>query len=83
MVCGAKKGFILSLGVSGPLCKREMAIGVDFGDLVGLEWPGMGLFFVGGVLSTVLVEDGDLGIFFRFGRPRIGLSLFGGIWSTV
>ena len=37
-VCGAKTGFILSLGVSGPLCKREMAIGVDFGDLVGLEW---------------------------------------------
>ena len=43
----------------------------------------MGLFFVGGVLSTVLVEDGDLGIFLRFGRTRIGLSLFGGIWSTV
>ena len=39
----------------------------------------MGLFFVGGVLSTVLVEDGNLGIFFWFGRPRIGLSLFGGI----
>ena len=37
-VCGAKKGFILSLGVSGPLCKREMAIGMDFGDLVGLGW---------------------------------------------
>ena len=27
----------------------------------------MGLFFVGGVLSTVLVEDGDLGIFLGLG----------------
>ena len=32
----------------------------------------MGLFFVGGVLSTVLVEDGDLGIFFRFQSHDFG-----------